>query len=338
VAAHPSLHDDRPEGEQVRWLLPAWVPCGCSDPGCRVRKRSYVRFGRVQGLACDRPLLLVRSCGAQRVTVCDGRRDDKCGPCSAKHKRYLIRRAESGCHLPGYLYLLTLTAPGYEAHERLDPKYAGGWCNSRHRAALATWRKAADPRPSCGCALPAGGLADWNPTAGARWNTMRTGLARLAGDLEYLAVNEVQKRGALHKHILVRSDKPLDPVDVQRLALAAGFGCNVDLSPMTDARAAKYVAKYAAKGYNERAAVPWRGLVPDEDTGELVPMLTMARYRTVSQSRHWGLTLRQIRAAVRACVAASTSGTALVADTGTVVVGVGTAGMSALLAHPPPEV
>jgi hypothetical protein len=305
VAAPPSLHDGPAEVQQDHYLIGAWVPCGCAG-GCHQVRRSYVRMGRVRGMACDKPLLLVRSCGAQRVTSCDSRREDRCGPCSGKHKRYLIRRAESGCHGTN-LYLLTLTAPGTEQHQRLDAKFGGVFCTSRQKAPRAGWRHHSDPRPDCGCLLPAGGLPDWNPTCGARWNVLRLSLSRLAGDLQYLAVNEVQKRGALHKHILIRSDRALDPVEVQRLAVAAGFGCSMDLAPMPDARAARYVAKYAAKGYTERSQVPWRALVADEDTGELELMHTMARYRTVSQSHRWGLTLRQIRDRVRECTRAASA-------------------------------
>jgi hypothetical protein len=168
-------------------------------------------------------------------------------------------------------------------------------------------------------------------------------LSRLAGDLQYLAVNEVQKRGALHKHILVRSAVALDPVEVQRLALAAGFGCSIDLAPMSDARAARYVAKYASKGYTDRAEVPWRGLVLDEDTGELELMLTMAKYRTVSQSRHWGLTLRQIKGAIsesraraRDSIARAAALDPLVAGVGAGLAAVAPAGVSARVAHSPP--
>lgn len=266
-----------------------------------MRKRSYLRVARVPGMACDRPVLVVLGCGEVRVTECDSRREDKCGPCSGKHKRYLIRRAESGFFKPGRQYLVTFTAPGTEDHQRLDPKIGGQWCNSRHKSPRLGWRHHRDPRPECACRLPESGLEGWNPTAGARWNVLRLGLSRLCdGQLHYFRVVEIQDRGAIHLHVLVRVPEgaDLDPYAVQSLALSAGFGCNVDLTPMSDTRAARYVAKYAAKGYCERASVPWRDEVLDKETGELRTRQTAA-YRTVSQSREWGLTLKDIRAAVR---------------------------------------
>jgi hypothetical protein len=213
------------------------------------------------------------------------------------HRRYLIRRAEIGCERPGHIYLLTLTAPGVCDHDRLDPKLDGRWARSDHPLALPGWRRPSEARPPCSCTLPPAGLEAWNPTAGKRWNAMRTNLTR-GRHLEFLRVVEVQKRGALHLHVLVRSDLPLDVSELQGHALAAGFGCNLDLSRMPAARAARYVAKYAAKGYTQRGAVPWRDEVLDKGTGEMRPRQT-ASYRTVSQSQGWGLTVRQIRNEVK---------------------------------------
>lgn len=331
MAAPPILHD-RPDSGQYRAArraachrtLPGkapsrpedlqrlYVPCGCkvhSGASCGVRKRSYLRVVRVPGMACDRPVLVVLGCGEVRVTECDSRREDRCGACSSKHKRYLIRRAEAGLQTGGQKHLVTFTAPGSDAHKRLDPKLAGAWCNSRHKSPRPGWRRHSDPRPDCGCRLPAAGLEDWNPTAGKRWNVLRLALSRLCGgELQYFRVVEIQDRGAIHLHVLVRvpDGAHLDPYEVQRLALAAGFGCNVDLTPMADARAARYVAKYAAKGYCERASVPWRDVVLDRETGELRTR-QIAAYRTVSQSQGWGLTLKEIRAQIREQIARSGS-------------------------------
>lgn len=193
--------------------------------------------------------------------------------------------------------MLTLTAPGEIAHQRLDPKVSGVFATSRHRQAEPGWRHVSEPRQACGCGLPAGGLEEWNPTAGARWNALRTNLRR-NHELEFFKVNEVQERGALHLHVLIRSQTPLDVMEIHAHALAAGFGCSMDLAQMPAARAARYVAKYAAKGYTGRPEVPWKDHVLDKDTGELRVRQTAA-YRTVSQSHRWGLTLRQIKESIR---------------------------------------
>lgn len=327
MAAAPILHETPRAVEYAgqgggHFFIPLWsAPCceAGSGPGgsCGVRVSSYVRVGRVPGVDCDQPLQLVFRCGAIRVTRCDSRREDKCTSCSSLHRRYLVRRAEDGCQKAGFIYLLTLTAPGDGEHLAVDPKQDGTWANHLHPKAHPSWRQKGQPRQPCRCALPEDGLEAWNPTAGACWNRLRTNLSRLPGvtDFQYLRVAEVQDgkrhgggcppgcehaaRGAIHHHVLIRVDAPLDPKVVQAYAIAAGYGCSMDLSVMPAARAARYVAKYAAKGYTKRADVPWRDQVLDKETGELRTRQTAA-YRTVSQSQGWGLTLRQIRDGIKA--------------------------------------
>jgi hypothetical protein len=122
---------------------------------------------------------------------------------------------------------------------------------------------------------------------------------------EYFRVVEVQKRGALHLHILVWSAEPLPRGQVQELALAAGFGCQVDLSPLSPQRHAHYAAKYATKATDQRGAAPWAVDVVNTRTGEVTRGRAPARYRTWSSSRQWGLTVKQVRAANRAAMEAS---------------------------------
>jgi hypothetical protein len=174
----------------------------------------------------------------------------------------------------------------------------------------------------------------WNPTAASRWNHLRTLLSRyaedLGGRLEFFRVVEVQDgkrcdeadcgRGGLHLHVLVRFGVMPDPLEVQRLAIQAGFGCSVSLDRLPAARAARYVAKYAAKGYTHRSKVPWKAwhsVVVDEGwvdyrTGEVHPEQTeqrfgdcVATYRTVSQSKNWGLTHREVLEARKAAARAA---------------------------------
>jgi hypothetical protein len=340
------LPDGEPESQYAAGpvYIPAWEPC-CGEP-CGVRNRSYVRVGLVPGMDCARPVQLVRGCGAIRVTKCDSRRDDKCGPCSARNQRYLIRRAEHGGQLPGEHALLTVTCTGENDHDRLDPKLDGHFAHAGHHLALPSWRKKNERRPACSCHLHKKGdragqpitLEEWNPSAGACWNRMLTALRRRYPDVQFFKVVEVQKRGALHLHIMCRTPAGavLDVLELQGLALAAGFGCSVSLDRIPAARAARYVAKYAGKAYKERADVPWKDYVLDKGTGEMRPRQTAA-YRAVSQSRRWGLTLRQIKGEIRASRArAAALDPPAVAWAGAGPVGVEAATVGTLVAHSPP--
>lgn len=64
-------------------------------------------------------------------------------------------------------------------------------------------------RPGGGgpCACRVRELSEWNAAAGQAWNRLRLGLSRLC-PFEYIRVVEVQRRGALHPHILVWSASP----------------------------------------------------------------------------------------------------------------------------------
>jgi hypothetical protein len=105
---------------------------------------------------------------------------------------------------------------------------------------------------------------------------------------------ETQARGVLHRHVLVFVEGDLFHEDVQRLAIAAGYGCVLDIEPVRSAeKAARYISKYVTKASGDRAVVPWERL--DPETGELVGK--RARYRLWSSSRAWGVTMREIKAA-----------------------------------------
>jgi hypothetical protein len=125
-------------------------------------------------------------------------------------------------------------------------------------------------------------------------------------ELAYFRAVEVQKRGALHLHILTWFPAAPSPTQLQSFALAAGFGCSMDWSPADPGskRFAYYVSKYATKSCDERNDVPWVAPVLDKHTGELRPMMTTATYRTWSSSRNWGLTIKECRAEIRTMVIA----------------------------------
>jgi hypothetical protein len=108
---------------------------------------------------------------------------------------------------------------------------------------------------------------------------------------------ETQKRGLLHRHVLVFVDGDLDYRDLQEKVLAAGYGCVLDVEPVRSAgKAARYISKYVSKSSGERPGVSWERL--DPDTGEIVDK--RATYRLWSSSRAWGVTMRELRSVMSA--------------------------------------
>jgi hypothetical protein len=163
--------------------------------------------------------------------------------------------------------MLTLTAPGDKAH-----RLPGG--------------------DLCRC-TPEGGvdLARWNGQAVPRWNRLHQDLERAYGcELIYLKATEVQGRGALHFHVLIRLPigVELKRSHVRRLAIDHGFGHELDIAPVTSMAAAGYCAKYVSKAAAERPDVPY----VHPSTGEIGP----GNWRTWSSSRAWGVTMGQVLA------------------------------------------
>ncbi|HVY11390.1 MAG TPA: hypothetical protein VHB18_14715 [Mycobacteriales bacterium] len=183
--------------------------------------------------------------------------------------------AEAAPDGAGHLHLVTLTAPGDRAHRMPS----GDWC-------------------PC---TPQGGvdLARWNATASKRWNRLRTAMSREYEGLEYFRAAEVQRRGALHFHLVVWSARPLDRHVVRRLAVIAGFGHEADVRTLAaGSRAhARYVSKYVTKACDQRETVPWVGEIVDVGTGEIREARCRATYRTWAASRGWGTTMRAVRLA-----------------------------------------
>ena len=256
----------RPHVSQYRTL--------CAGGPCRLRDHGYLRVGRVEGLDCDSPLLVVHSCGATDVWACGNHRESRCVPCSWRYRRLLTRIADDGAPHGGYLYLLTLTAPGRAEHRMPS----GDWCPCTPQGGVA--------------------LSEWNPTAAERWGELRAKIKRAVPEFQYLRAVEVQKRGALHLHCIVWSPVPLDRGVLRRWAMTAGFGHELDLAPIVPGsrKHAYYVAKYVTKATDSRDLVPWAADVVDKETGEISRQLVDGRYRTWSASHGWGLTMRQIKA------------------------------------------
>lgn len=195
----------------------------------------------------------------------------------------------------GELGLLTLTSPGDGSHCK---RRGCDGTRCAHERCLCT--------PDGGCDL---GL--WNPSAAKRWNHLLLLIQREYGSRPaYFRGVEVQDgercddltcgRGALHFHVIVRSDYAMTVRTLRRLAIRAGFGHSLTydvLEPGSKA-AAHYVSKYVAKAADERQDVPWTVLYTDPMTGdESLVDDDRPTYRTWSMSRSFGRTLGQLRRA-----------------------------------------
>ena len=200
------------------------------------------------------------------------------------------------------LYGLTLTGPGEKEHCR------------RHRKCTGDLHPECD---RCPCTVEGGSnIAGWNSTSGKRFNAFITRLRKEFGDVQYGKGAEVQDRGALHFHLMIRTDALLDVVTVRRIAIEVGFGHSVDLdclkpipgtndikvcSPRkkgkdfshmeTEIRvhwAAYYCSKYVSKACDDRATLQWV-----DGQGEIVS--GQGRYRTWTASRCWGLSMKALK-------------------------------------------
>ena len=205
------------------------------------------------------------------------------------------------------VWLLTLTAPGEREHQRWTVRQE--YIRGARRAA-------------CGCHVGVE-MADWNPAASACWNRLSTALRDRGLEFQYYRATEVQDgkrredgegRGALHHHVVIAA-ATIPPARVlQELALSAGYGCVIDLRPVEDLDHVDDVAGYVSKtlaGYVSKSSgagrdgVPWRReFTEDPVTGEVFDaprrLHTVPTYKTHTQSRGWGCTVREVKAVARA--------------------------------------
>lgn len=137
-------------------------------------------------------------------------------------------------------------------------------------------------------------LAQWNPGAAKCWNRLVTALRRFDPTVQFMRNTEVQKRGALHHHVIVLSSVPITRNRVSRLAKRAGYGWMCDVAALHGksdrARTAAYVAKYVSKAGDERDKTPWE--VVDQITGEIK---TRATFRAWSRSQGYGIPMREVK-------------------------------------------
>lgn len=257
------------------------APCrGTGEDRHRVRVVGNVRRGAETRLDCDRPLrVMCRDCSHTEYWRCD---TYGCADCGDSKRRRLSRLVETGAdqHLATGLhaYFLTLTAPGDREHKR--------WFQGKRPAS----------RPACECHDHGMTLGMWNRQESSCWNRLRTAIAR-DRSLIYCGAVEVQDRGALHRHVVVFTDSPLSHQHVQEWALAAGYGCVLDLQALSSPKqVSRYLAKYVTKSSVDRSQVAWH--VVDPETGEVVRK--HASYRLWSSSRSWGVTMSHLRSVARA--------------------------------------
>lgn len=194
------------------------------------------------------------------------------------------RLAQSGVAVPSGVVFLTLTAPSEQEHHLPSGD-------------------------ACPCSSNCAPVGEWNAKAGQRWSWLVTYLRRhVDPSMQYFRSVEVQARGALHFHCLVRLStnglrrllamwRPRDPhCPLRTLVVSRGFGHAIDLqvldgSPAKIAALLTYVAKYVSKAVDDRHDVPW---TPDPDAPE---HHCRASYRTWTASRGYGKTMAELRRA-----------------------------------------
>lgn len=252
------------------------------DGAHRMRVVGRVLPGKATRMDCEQPLRAVcfEGCGHVEFWRCD---TYGCAFCGEVKRRRLARLVDNGSavHLGnGYIgYFVTLTAPGRNDHRLTwQGKLPGG------------------ARPWCDCHRH--GFTDglWNAQESKCWNRLRTALTR-DREVIFAGAVETQKRGLLHRHVMLFTDRELLHEEAQSLAVAAGYGCVVDIEPVRSSeKAARYISKYVTKSSGERAVVPWEAV--DLETGEVTGK--RATYRLWSSSRRWGVTMREIKATLSA--------------------------------------
>lgn len=153
------------------------------------------------------------------------------------------------------------TMKAFDKNGKITNVYCGKWSCKRCgkvNSKMWAWRVRIQIQDAQGRAY------FWTITLGSRYKTARQGFAALpklfdtfrkmvqrkVGKWTYCAFVEGQpKRGNMpHLHIISMSPAP---IRIKDLAARAGFGYMADEQPITDKRAANYVAKYTSKGFEE---------------------------------------------------------------------------------------
>lgn len=243
----------------------------------------------------ERKILQCNLCKALVKVRCLATRDDICGPCAERHRKDIARVIRSGMtgDRPEGFFFVTLTGPGGDVLP-FDPASCSHGPDVKCAGGL-------------GCRTERYRAARWNKGAPRRWNDFMTALRKALGvDVQYCGSWETQKRGVLHRHVVLWAPG----VSHKRMAATVkwcasrrhvGFGRQIDVQPISGvsvealgevtgavsadmAQRAGYVAKYATKGGDLAVTL-------DVETGEIV----QGGYRRWSASRRWGCTMGSIR-------------------------------------------
>lgn len=224
------------------------------------------------------------TCGERSEWRCRSSSRALCGPCSTSYRLTVARLVRSGIAVPEGVVFLTLTAPSEAAHHLPSGDV-------------------------CPCSANCAPIGEWNAQAGQRWSWLMTYIRRhIDAGAQYFRATEVQARGALHFHVMMRLSpaglrrlramwRPRDPhCPLRALVVSRGFGHAIDLqtldgSPSKLQRLSNYVAKYVSKSVDARHDTPW---VPDPDQPT---SSTRASFRTWSASRGYGTTMAELRRA-----------------------------------------
>ena len=103
-------------------------------------------------------------------------------------------------------------------------------------------------------------VRDWNAGASKRWHNFMTILRRTYGDIQFFRVAELQKRGAIHFHVLFRGVKFIPARRLRQIAVSVGFGSWVGIRKCSAYRhgangGARYFGKYLLKSFPTRLGV-----------------------------------------------------------------------------------
>lgn len=243
---------------------------------CDHPKRSWVGYRVASGTRpaprpdCDRPVWFrCDDCGALTTARCNVKDIRGCEPCAERYRRQVRWRAGDGIAKPGQTLALTITAPGASTLP-----WDTGKCN--HVASIECSGK-------MGCRVDKALAAAWNGEASPNFNHLLQDLHREYGAFEYFRAVEVQERGLLHYHLVikVKSAAVWNQSVCRRLATKHAFGSQVklDMRPALE-KLGGYLAKYVSKSVSERRSAP----MPEGKT-----------WRVYSASRNWGMTMAQIR-------------------------------------------